>query len=76
MSLGAQEQDPIAIKGENVSIFDSTKSNYKPDIRLGNPTNKDVEMALDDTEAPFYRYKIIHSKPWFDFKKKLNKDTG
>jgi porin len=75
-SLNAQEKDSVSIDREKDSIFDSTKSNYTADIKIGNPTNKDVEMAMDDFKAPYYRYKIVYTKPWFDFKKKLNEETG
>jgi hypothetical protein len=74
--LPAQNTGFNSEQNRRISIFDSTKSNYQPDIALGNPTNKDVEMAMDDAKAPYYRYEIIHTKPWFDFKKQLNNKTG
>jgi len=74
--LIAQDKDSVSLNTTHTSFFDSTKSNYKADILLGNPTSKDIEMELDDYKAPYYRFKIVYSKPWFDFKKKLNEDTG
>jgi hypothetical protein len=46
--LPAQNTGFNSEQNRRISIFDSTKSNYQPDIALGNPTNKDVEMAMDD----------------------------
>ena len=76
LSLYAQEKDSKYANQGRASLFDSTKSNYKPDILVGNPTNKDVEMAMDDMKAPYYRYEVVPTKLWFDFKKNLNKNTG
>lgn len=33
-------------------------------------------MALDDIEAPFYRFDTKISQPWFDWKKKVKEHTG
>jgi len=74
--LNAQDKDSLSFNNRQVFIFNSTKSNYRADIHLGNPTSKDIEMELDDYKAPYYRFNIVYSKPWFDFKKKLNEDTG
>jgi len=75
-TLNAQTNDSLATTENEASVFDSTRSNYTADIRVGNPTNKDVEMAIDDAKAPSYRYSIVYTKPWFDFKRKLNETTG
>lgn len=54
---------------------DSTRSDYKISFRYGSPRNKDLEMALNDYSAKFYRFKIPYIERWFDAKKKLNKVT-
>ena len=51
-------------------------SNYQRQLKVGNPTNKDAEMAIQDIEAPFYRVKTFVTQPWFDYKKKVNEKTG
>ena len=33
-------------------------------------------MALDDIKAPYYRVDVKVTKPWFDWKRKLNEKTG
>jgi hypothetical protein len=45
-------------------------------MKVGTPTNKDVEMELDDFAAPFYRWDITVTQSWFDLKKKLQDRTG
>lgn len=55
---------------------DSTKSGYKGSLKMVNPTNKDVEMQLNDFAAPYYRYDLKYSNGWFDFKKRLNEKAG
>ncbi len=63
-------------QGRRVTANDSTKSNYRADLKMGNPTNKDVELELNDYTAPYYRYDLKYSNGWFDFKKKLNDNAG
>ena len=55
---------------------DSTLSGYKSDVYLANPTNKTDEMELDDKKAPYYRLDTKVTNPWFDWKKKVHKNTG
>ncbi|WP_282124435.1 hypothetical protein [Algibacter mikhailovii] len=55
---------------------DSTKSGYQISIGSGAPTNKDVEMQLNDYALPYYRWDLKYMNSWFDWKKKLNKDLG
>lgn len=54
---------------------DSTRSNYKVTFKYGSPRNKDLEMAINDYGARFYRFKTPYIEHWFDVKKKLNKAT-
>ena len=55
---------------------DSTLSGYKRTLKLGNPTNKDAEMAEQDLSALYYRLDTKVTQPWFDWKRKLNENTG
>ncbi|OIQ38399.1 MAG: hypothetical protein BM563_06165 [Bacteroidetes bacterium MedPE-SWsnd-G1] len=55
---------------------DSTLSGYKSGIYLANPTNKSVEMELDDRKAPYYRMDVKVTNPWFEWKKGVNEKTG
>ncbi len=55
---------------------DSTLSGYQRELKLGNPTNKAVEIPDQDIAASTYRFNVIVTKPWFDFKRKLNESTG
>jgi hypothetical protein len=75
LAIAVQAQDDPASR-RRFTASDSTKSNYRADVKLANPTNKDVEMELDDFTAPGYRFPPKYTKPWFDFKKKLNENTG
>jgi len=56
--------------------IDSTKSGYQKTIESGAPTNKDVEMELNDYAVPNYRWKIKYSNGWFDWKKRVNENIG
>ncbi|MCO4822164.1 MAG: hypothetical protein KC469_08855 [Flavobacteriaceae bacterium] len=55
---------------------DSMFSGYKADIYLANPTNKGIEMELDDRKAPYYRMDVKVTNPWFEWKKQVNEKTG
>lgn len=61
---------------KRLSGIDSTKSGYKTTIQLATPTNKEVEMELNDFAVRHYRYDLRYSNFWFDWKKILNKNTG
>ncbi|MFY0627569.1 MAG: hypothetical protein JXR07_14800 [Reichenbachiella sp.] len=67
--LLAQEQQE---RTRQVVPTDSTKSGYTSNVKVGNPTNKEVEMELNDYALPNYRYDLKYSDFWFDWKKKLN----
>ena len=66
-------QDRARIRG---LFTDSTKSGYKANIRIGNPTNKDIELELNDYAYDQYRYDLQYSDGWFNFKKRLNENHG
>lgn len=70
----AQEIDSVTIK--RFKLIDSTKSGYKAQIKIGNPTNKDIEMVLDDYAEKKYPYDLVITPHWFDFKKRLNENQG
>jgi len=55
---------------------DSTKSGYRATYRMGTMMNKDLEMELDDYTAPYYRFDLVYTVPWFEFKRRLNENTG
>lgn len=60
---------------EGISV-DSTLSGYQLELKLGNPTNKSIEIAEQDIAAPYYRFDVVKTKSWFDFKKRLNENSG
>jgi porin len=51
-------------------------SGYKSEKLSLNPNNKDMEMEIQDRKAPYYRLDVKVSQPWFDWKKRLNDNTG
>ena len=55
---------------------DSMLSGYKPQLKVGSPTNKELEMALQDHKAPFYRLDTKVTQPWFDWKRKVKDSIG
>ena len=59
-----------------ISLSDSTKSSYKSSIRIGTPTNKEIEMELNDYTASFYRYDVRYTNHWFNLKEKINAKSG
>lgn len=61
---------------KRITPNDSTKSGYRADIQIGNPTNKEVEMELNDYTAPHYRYDLKYMDGWFGFKKALSENHG
>jgi len=75
-SLVAQEGQEAGETQRKISYGDSTKSNYKSGLRIGAPTNKAVEIELNDYKAPFYRWDLTFTNHWFDLKKKVNEKTG
>ena len=66
----------LAQKEELDSLVDNTLSGYLVDITLASPTNKDLEMALEDRKADFYRFDTKVAQPWFDWKRRLKENTG
>ena len=75
-ALLAQTDSLEAFPDRKIGALEATKSGYKADLKIGNPTNKDIEMVLNDYTAPFYRWDLKYSNFWFDWKKKLNEKTG
>jgi len=55
---------------------DSTKSGYTANMKIGNPTNKDIEMVLDDYALDKYRYDLKYMDGWYKFKKNLKEKAN
>lgn len=60
----------------NKKATDSTEYVYKNKNKFNGPNSIGEILRQDNKRDPYYRMPVKYTKPWYEWKKELNKNTG